>query len=341
MELGYLSLIFLREKKENKHRLILKLKELNKFVPRHHFKMGTLKSALNMTRKGCFMTSIDLTGAYYSVPIETSLLNFFVFQFQRKFYRYTCLPNGLISAPRIFAKIMKTVLSTLKKLGYNVMNYLDNIFICGYTFAKCRDSVLATVNILLKLGFSIHTEKSQPIPVQKIEYLVFLIDFAKMKISLTKIKQDQLKNLIVEVSNSSKIRIRDISKVLVSSEAVLPAINNWRLYMFYLQKLKNGSLKLCKGNFDTFLKLTSTTKVELCWWDKHLACSQDIFTESPELTIFSDACPTGWGAACKGNSTGQNWTPEESCFHINTLEVVAALYAVKIYTEMYPTVIFN
>ena len=85
MELGYLSPMFLREKKENKHRLALNLKELNKFVPHHHFKMYTLKSALNMTRKGCFMASIDLTDAYYSVPIENSLQNFFAFQFQGKF----------------------------------------------------------------------------------------------------------------------------------------------------------------------------------------------------------------------------------------------------------------
>ena len=28
---------------------------------------------------------------------------------------------------------------------------------------------------------------------------------------------------------------------------------------------------------------------------------------------------------------GGNWTPEESCFHINTLEMAAALYALKIY----------
>ena len=55
-----------------------------------------------------------------------------------------------------------------------------------------------------------------------------------------------------------------------------------------------------------------------------------MFTESPKLTIFSDAYPTGWGASCKGNSTGGNWTPEESFFHINTLEMAAALYALKI-----------
>ena len=99
-----------------------------------------------------------------------------------KFYKYACLPNGVTSSPRIFTKIMKSVLSTLRKLGYNLMNYLDDIFICGDTFTECRDAVLATVNLLLKLGFSIHPEKSQLIPVQKIEYLGLLIDYVKMKI---------------------------------------------------------------------------------------------------------------------------------------------------------------
>ena len=47
----------------------------------------------------------------------------------------------------------------------------------------------------------------------------------------------------------------------------------------------------------------------------------------------SDACQPGWGAACKENSTGRNWTLEESCFHINTLEMPAALYALKTYTR--------
>ena len=182
MELDYFSPIFLREKKENKHRLILNLKELNRFTPHHHFKIYTLKSALNMTRKGCFIASIDLTDAYYSVPIKNSLQNFFAFQFQGKFYRYACLPNGLTSAPRLFTKIMNPVLSTLRKLGYNVMNYLDDVFICGDTFAEWRDVVLATENLLLKLRFSIHPEKSQLIPVQKIKYFGFLIDSVKIKI---------------------------------------------------------------------------------------------------------------------------------------------------------------
>ena len=60
------------------------------------------------------------------------------------------------------------------------------------------------------------------------EYLGFLIGSVKIKISLTKTKQDGLKNVTAEVSNSSKLRIRDISKVLGSFEAALPTTDNGR-----------------------------------------------------------------------------------------------------------------
>ena len=42
------------------------------------------------------MASIDLTDAYYSVPIENFPQILLSFQFQGKFYKYACLPNGLI-----------------------------------------------------------------------------------------------------------------------------------------------------------------------------------------------------------------------------------------------------
>ena len=75
------------------------------------------------------MASIEPTDAHYSVPIENSLQNFFAFQFQENFTDMHFLPNGLTSTPRIFTEIMQPVLYTLRKLGYNVMNYLDDIFI--------------------------------------------------------------------------------------------------------------------------------------------------------------------------------------------------------------------
>ena len=49
-------------------------------------------------------------------------------------YKYTCLPNGLSSAPRIFTKILKPVFSALSKEGHQIMGYLDGTFLIGDIF---------------------------------------------------------------------------------------------------------------------------------------------------------------------------------------------------------------
>ena len=59
----------------------------------------------------------------------------------------------------------------------------------GHTFEQCKDAVIDSCDLLIKLGFSIHPNKSQFIPVQKIEYLGFTLDSTAMTVSLTDIKQ--------------------------------------------------------------------------------------------------------------------------------------------------------
>ena len=110
-----------------------------------------------------------------------------IFQFEGIRYEYVGLPNGLSPAPRIFTKLMKPVLSSLRKTGHQVMNYLDDFFLVGDTF-ECKDAVIDTCDLLIKLGFSIHLDKSQFILVQVIEYVGFTLDSTSMTVSLTNIK---------------------------------------------------------------------------------------------------------------------------------------------------------
>ena len=44
--------------------------------------MDTLNTALGMMRKNCYMASIDLTDAYYSVPVATVDQKYLMFQFE-------------------------------------------------------------------------------------------------------------------------------------------------------------------------------------------------------------------------------------------------------------------
>ena len=70
-----ISPIFIRPK-DGSHRLIFNLKRLNEAVSYHHFKMDTSQTAIKLKRPGCYMTSIDLKDAYYSIPISNTR-NFF------------------------------------------------------------------------------------------------------------------------------------------------------------------------------------------------------------------------------------------------------------------------
>ena len=65
----YISNVFTRPKKDGGLRMILDLSKLNEHIEYHHFKMDTFNAALSLISKNCYMASIDLKDAYYTVPI--------------------------------------------------------------------------------------------------------------------------------------------------------------------------------------------------------------------------------------------------------------------------------
>ena len=69
----FVSTIFLRHKNDGSFRMILNLKQFNESVEYHHFKMDTLETVTRMMKPGCFMASVDLKDAYYTVPIHSDV----------------------------------------------------------------------------------------------------------------------------------------------------------------------------------------------------------------------------------------------------------------------------
>ena len=57
-------------------RLIINLRRLNELSKYDHFKMDGSKTIINIITKYCYMATIDLKDAYYSVSISKSLQNF-------------------------------------------------------------------------------------------------------------------------------------------------------------------------------------------------------------------------------------------------------------------------
>ena len=78
-----------------------------------HFKMESLSLAVQLMRKKCYMASIDLTDAYYTVPVASEQRKYLRFMWGGKLFQCTCLSNGLSAAPRYFTKLLKPVYGIL------------------------------------------------------------------------------------------------------------------------------------------------------------------------------------------------------------------------------------
>ena len=80
-EIGeYISPTFTQLKPDGSNRLLLNLKKINHEMLHIYFKMETLQSVLEFVTPGCFMASLDLKDAYYSIPTNpdhTKYLKFF------------------------------------------------------------------------------------------------------------------------------------------------------------------------------------------------------------------------------------------------------------------------
>ena len=66
----FVTHIFTRFKKDGSQRVILNLKSLNEFIENYHFKMDSVKTAINLMSNNCFFGSIDLKDAFFSIPVK-------------------------------------------------------------------------------------------------------------------------------------------------------------------------------------------------------------------------------------------------------------------------------
>ncbi len=111
---GHYSILFLRKKTSGEYRPIIDLSELNLLIENHSFKMESSRSIHSVMKINQWACSIDLTDAYYHIPIHHSFKKFLRFAMMGETYQFKALPFRLAIAPRIFTMIMLEMAKTLR-----------------------------------------------------------------------------------------------------------------------------------------------------------------------------------------------------------------------------------
>ena len=330
----FISNVFLREKKEKQaYRMILNLSDLNEFIEKIHFKMDTMETALQMVTPGCYMASLDYSDAYYSMAVAVWERKYLRFLHEGKLYEYTCLAQGLSEAPRFFTKAIKVPLSFLRqRYGVLCTGYIDDSLYLHSNGDTLMEHVSKAAELFQDLGFTISAKKSVLRPTRRIEYLGFCIDSVAMTVTLPKSKCDRLVGMTRQLLSMKKATIRFVAQVEGALAATRHATRFSALYTKSMEIDKIDALRKNRGNFDAPMAITPDMRLELNWWLENLPrLSAPIRDTNPDLTIFTDASFSGWGASIpeKNLQFGGRWQSQEGEEYINSLELLAILYGLK------------
>ena len=330
----FISNIFTRPKKSGGIRVILDLSELNKCISYQHFKMDNIKTALALISPGCYLASVDLRDAYYTVPIHSESRKYLRFTWQGRLWQFRVLPNGLSSGPRLFTKLLKPVFANLREQGHIVIAYLDDTLIIAKTMAETKAAITAATTVLSELGFLVHQEKSVLAPTQDITFLGFNLNTVEMKVTLPTEKQHDIIQSCSELLQKENPTIRNVAKIIGQLVASFPAVQYGPLFYRDLEKDKINALAMNKGHFDRQMTLSSKSVGELQWWIANLKSQfSPIQRGNPEMEIHTDASGKGWGATHHGTTTGGRWDGHEmneaKQNKINLLETIAISHGIK------------
>ena len=89
------------------------------------------------------------------MPVAAEFQEYLKFQSEGVLYQFTCLPNGLASAPK---DLLKSVFAYLGSQGHVSCSYLDDIFLTGNTVSQCQANIIDTLQLLLMLRFYVSAE---------------------------------------------------------------------------------------------------------------------------------------------------------------------------------------
>ena len=330
----FISKIFLVPKPDGSSRLILNLKNLNKFLEPQHFKLEDTKTVIRLISKNCFMVTLDLTDAYHLIGVNKKDRKYLRFMFKNNLYEYNCIPFGLCEAPRVFTKITKPILYILRKMGFLSVVYLDDFILFGNSYEECMSNLKNTRFILECLGFLVNLKKSSLTPSQKCKYLGLEFDSKNLRVSLPNDKRKNILEQIEKIQKIDKCTIRYFAEFIGKLVAASIACKYSVIHIKSFEREKFLALKINNDNYDGLMRIDSKLNIDLNWWRKNILTTYNpIRSVNFKMEIFSDASLSGWGVHCKYGKSHGYWNVNERKLHINVLELKAALFGLHCFAK--------
>ena len=330
---GFYSHYFLVPKRDGGMRPILNLKPFNKSVKKISFKMIKTPSLLAMVRQTDFLTSIDLKDAFFHCPVAVRHRKYLRFCYRGESFQYNCLPFGYRLSPITFTRCVKAALGVLLRKGLRIAWYLDDLLVLAQSPEQSIHNTLELMEFLKFMGFNVNWKKSAPWPACQASYLGLRLDTVTMIATITPERWEATRRALQLCVPGGRMRYKMAKRLLgllASAHQVVP------LGLLFMRRLQLWFAKAHKKYGDDqrhnnkLIWVPTEVSPDLDHWNK--ACADVVGVpmgpRGPEMTIYTDASLSGWGAVMGYNTARGVW-PQGHKLHINVLEMMAIWLALQ------------
>ena len=319
-------------KKQNKLRLILDLRQLNRYCSVEKFQYEDIRTALELVEPHDIYITADLKNGFHHVPIRACDQKYFGFVWRNQYYVWRVLPFGWKASPFFFHKTVRAVITYLRVKGVRITSYVDDFLLLSSEGSIDSDKRLF-LDTLARLGWQLSTEKCCLTPTAKIEYIGFVLDTTA---------QDGTPCLRVPTSRVRKVR-KDLARLLASecfsarrlavilgqcvsmAKAILPAKLLLRNAYQLLSTRHSWDAKA--------MVLNAATRKDLTWWVQSLQRWNGlVHKHRPNaIQISTDASGSGWGGHLYNHnlSSHGHWDKSMKLRASNYREIMAVYLSLR------------
>ena len=254
-----------------------------------------------MTR-GCYMASIDWKDAYYSVPVAEEFQIYLRFIWRNRLFKFTCLPNGLSSGPRIFTILTKLTYSELWRKGHLNASYFDD---SKEILLPIAEQMLLT---LFRLAWMLVLWCIQENPILSLvrNWLVWDSFWIPLEWLFTwrQKRQTDWNNHVLPWLKKQTLSIQKLAGVVGQMVASFPGVECAKLYYRLLNNAKTAALAKSKGKFESIMTLSESARSDLHRWIENICSAfKTISLGNSHIVLQSDASNKGWGGTAVLRST--------------------------------------
>ena len=252
------------------------------------------------------------------------------FVVNKKVYQFTCLPFGLATSPREFTKLLRPVVSLLRQQGVKLHVYLDDWLIRADTPEQAQLHTQTTIRVLQFLGWIITYEKSDLTPSQDFQFIGMQFNTRRFTVAPLPKMRLKVQSVHQHWMTDPNITARDLHRLLGMLVFMASLVQRGRLRLRQVQWWAATAWCQRTGNWSDRIQVPQWVLSEMAWWSSPAVLQGlSLVTKETEVTLFTDASSSGWGAQLGSRSTQGQWSASQRLWHINVLEMQAVIYAVR------------